>query len=490
MLSGCKDDSKPAASATISGTPDYINFSSAVTQVNNPTGNTPNPSQVFTISMTMLNSLGQPLTPSAANPVHVNVYGAPNGAITPTSTTTSTGTVSFVYSGQTFPNNIIINAWITDSTDNGVALGQTMVMQQNTLPCNYSGTSYPVKLTATLPAALAMNADVGYSATSSTSTLQTFTLDTGSLGVVLPVSDLPHNANVIGPGPGGVVYYDSSGDTFSGNYYLAPLRVQLSNNTIVETQPIMVLAINNAYCSGPPTEKCHSQAPPTPNLHYIGVGFNRPGGVPPVGTVPAGQATLPNLFSSPAANAFLHVTDASNGTDVSPGYYLTPGDTGTSGLALGINSTTNYQLYSLTPNPTVPGDFLTEAGCYTFTNATPPVTFCGTLLVDVGIPQMYLDLPIAEWPANVIDNTGEVKAGKTLTITAGNTDQMSYSFTAVQACPGTTPATPCFVQMVDSTATGQIFINTGRNVLNQYDLFYQGQCGQMGFYDVNPPPPV
>lgn len=478
----------PVTTSSCQGqTADLIAFSPAVTRVNNPTGGTPNPSQQFTINMTMCNSQGQPIIPSTTNPIHVNVYGAPNGVITLASPTSSTGLVTFTYNGQSFPNNILINAWITDSTDNGVALGQTQILQQNSLPCNYGGTSYPVQLTTTLPDTLSMKADVGYSTTSSTSTLKPFTLDTGSLGVVVPLSELGNNAEVIGPGPAGLVYYDSSGYTFSGNYYLAPVRIQLTGGATVQTQPIMVLAINKAYCAGPATESCHSAPPPSATLHYIGVGFNRPGGVPPVGTTPAGEPILPNLFASPTANAFLHITNASNGTDVSPGYYLTPGDTGTSGLSLGINSTTNYLLNSLTPSTTVPGDFLTESGCYTFKDTAPAVTYCGTLLVDVGIQQMYLDLPKAQWPGHsTVDDSGRVVAGQHLKITAGDTDQLSYSFTAVTSCPGSTPATPCFVQMVDSTLTGEIFINTGRNILNQYNVFYQGQCGQMGFYNVNP----
>ena len=143
-----------ATPATCQSYADLIVFSPAVTYVNNPTGITPNPLQQFTINMTMCNSQGQPLIPSANNPIHVDVYGAPNGVILPTSTTTSTGAVTLTYSGQSFPNNILINAWINDSTNNGVALAQTQVLQQNPLPCSYAPTSYTVPLTQALPNAL------------------------------------------------------------------------------------------------------------------------------------------------------------------------------------------------------------------------------------------------------------------------------------------------------------------------------------------------
>ena len=477
-----------ATPSTCQSYADLIVFSPGATYVNNPTGGTPNHSQQFTINMTMCNSLGQPLIPSANNPIHVDIYGAPNGVISRTSTTSSTGAVTLTYSGQTFPNNILINAWISDSTNNGVALGQTQVLQQNPLPCSYAPTSFTVPLTQALPNALQIKADVGYSASSPINTLADYTIDTGSLGILVPFSDLPQNANVIGPGPVGVTYYDSSGNTFSGNYYLAPVRIQTNTGTVM-TQPIMVLVINKSYCSGPSTLSCYTDGAPPPTLHYMGVGFNRAGA----------SATNPlDLFSSPTANAFLHVTDANNGTDVTPGYYLTPNNPPpttppTAGLTLGISSVANYSLINLTPNTAVPGDFLTESGCFNFTGSGTP-QFCGTVLLDVGIDYMIMQLPKAQWIAgthefNSAQQIEVVKVGTPMSIFFGNPTALQYSFTAIQQfaqdCAGDSGANnvaPCYAQLIDSTATGQIFVNTGRRPLYQYDYLYQGQCGQVGFY--------
>ncbi len=96
---------------------------------------------------------------------------------------------------------MIVNAWINDPTNHGVALGQTQLLQQNPLRCHYQNNYYDVPLTQTLPDALQIQADVGYSTSSPLSTLKTFTIDTGSLGVIVPASELPQNADVIGPGP-------------------------------------------------------------------------------------------------------------------------------------------------------------------------------------------------------------------------------------------------------------------------------------------------
>lgn len=475
----------PIISANCQGqTNDLIVFSPAATSVNNPTGGTPNPSQQFSINMTMCNSKGKPLIPSPNNPIHVNVYGAPNGAISPTSITSSIGLVTLTYSGQSFPNNILINAWISDTTNNGVALGQTQVLQQNPLTCSYASNYYEIPLSQSLPDALQIQADVGYSTSSPTTTLKTFTLDTGSLGVIVPATELPKNANVIGPGPAGVTYYDSSGNTYSGNYYLAPVRVQTNSGTVM-TQPIMVLAINKAFCSGPRAPTCNL-SPPSPNLHYLGIGFDRPGSTPP-------GSTLQDLIHTPAANAFLHITNASNGVDVTPGYAFYPSaSSSTTGLRLGIDPATaaSHQLFNLTPNTAVPGDFLTEYGCYGFTTTVPPVQFCGTLLLDIGIEEMFLDLPKAQWPAGTFDSNDKVPQTFppiNMSIIAGTGNQMHYTFDAVQSCPSSSSpnaVAPCYVQWSDTTKSNVISVNTGRRALYQYNYLYQGQCGQVGFKPV------
>lgn len=451
--------------------PSVIVFSPAVSRVSNSIGSTPNPIQQFTIHMSPCNSQGQPLIPSANNPIHVDVYGAPDGVISPTSTTSSTEDVTFTYSGQSFPNNISINAWISDSSNNGAALGVTQVLPQNIPPsCSYGSTSYQVPLVSTLPNALDVMADVGYNENAAQNSLTSFTIDTGSLGVLVPSHELPHNGNVIGPGAPGVKYYDSSGNTYSGNYYLAPVRVKLASG-VVMTQPIMVLGINNAYCSGPTTKSCYSN-PPSPNLHYLGVGFNR------------NSTTAGDLFNSPTANAFLHITNTQNGTDLSPGYYLTPNDNSTTtGLTLGITSNTNYDVINLVSNPTVPGDFYPQAGCYSFPNSPPPNQFCGTALLDVGIDSMFIELPKDQWPAGTHNVNNEVPLGVYMGILMGavNTPSLEYSFNAVHGNPPSDSPTPTVVQWVNSATTGQIFVNTGRRPLYIYDYFYDGQCGQVGF---------
>lgn len=487
MLMACRDKNNNSSTTSSSATtPGLIVFTPTNTFVNNPTTSTLGSKQLapqsFTISMTMLNSLGQPMTPTANNPIHVDVYGAPAGVIWPTSTTTTTGSVTFFYNGQYFPNNIMVNAWISDSTNNGAAIGQTQILQQNAPPCNYAPVSYQVPLASGLPDDLVVMADVGYTTSSPTNTLKPYDIDTGSLGVIVPISDLPVGSpNVIGPGPVGVQTYTSSGNTYYGNYYLATVRIQTSNGTI-QTPPILVLAINpNSFkCTGSSSKPCHHRDHShfSDPLYYMGVGFGRPG---------TGNSS--DLFHSPTANAFLHITDASNGTDISPGYYLTPNDGSApspGGITLGVSSPVNYAMVNLTPNPAYPGDFSTEYGCFSFPNSSKPNPVCGTVLLDAGIDYMIMSAPKALLDSSV-ESGGYINAGNNTTITAGTGSQFNYSFNSVNDnCPpypsGSNIAAPCYAQYINTTASGEVFVNTGRRPLYQWDYVYQGQCGQVGFY--------
>jgi hypothetical protein len=455
-------------SATASCQAGTVVFTPSVTRVNNPTNGTPTATQQLTVAMSACNSQGKPIFPTAANPFHVDVYGAATGVITPASTTSSTGTVTLTYNGQAFPNNISVNAWLSDSSNNGAALGVTQILKQNAAACTLGSTHYDVPLESTLPGSLQIRADVGYTLASTSSDYKTYTIDTGSLGVIVPRRELPKNADVIGPGAVGVKYYDSSGNTYSGNYFLAPVRIKLASGA-VQTQPIMVLAIDKAYCTGPTDRSCYAN-PPTPDLHYMGVGFNR------------NNTTGGDLFNSPAYNAFLHITNASNGTDVTPGYYLTPNDSfASTGLRLGIDSTSGYNLVSLSPNVAVPGDFLPQAGCYKFPGSSTPNQFCGTALLDVGIDYMFLDLPGAQWPAGTFDSNKLVPAGVGMEILMGSVSSpaLQYSFNAVNGSPPpANSATPAKVQWIDDAT---IFFNTGRRPLYIYNYLYNGQCGSVGF---------
>ena len=112
----------------------------------------------------------------------------------------------------------------------------------------------------------------------------------------------------------------------------------------------------------------------------------------------------------------------------------------------------------------------------------------------MGIDYMIIQLPKNQWITgthefNSAQQIEVVKVGTLMSIFFGNPTATQYSFTAIQQfvenCTGDSGANnvaPCYAQLVDSTATGLIFVNTGRRPLYQYDYLYQGQCGQVGVY--------
>jgi hypothetical protein len=477
----------PTPTATPSPTPiaDTIIFSPTATTLTSAST-----SSNFTIALTAYNSSGGTITPSKSNPFNIHVYGAPDGAIKPIEQKVSKGSATFTYSGKSFPNNITINAWIGDSTaplDGQQALGQMLVKLSNPPGCAASSATYSVPLTQTLPNDLEVTGAVGYTdAKIPSSSQNTFAIDTGSLGTI--VSALPSrsasNTFVIGPGPKGVQCYTSSDNAYFGNYYLTPVDIQVNRppgTTFVQTTPILVLAVKE-YCSVNDCTHlvksgCTTNFPP---FYYLGVGFDRPG------------ATPGNLFHSPAANAFLHVTGAKNGTDIAPGYVLTTG-----GVTLGVNGTSGYNVINLSPSTTEPGDWQTEQGCYSFPPA-PSNQFCGEVLLDVGIEEMFLDAPMAQWPHGLYDPSSypvnQVPTGTTVNVLMGkpSSPAINYSFKAVET-PTSAPTptggpAPSYAQWEDSSSTGKISANIGRHPLNCYNYLYQGQCGEVGFQKITPSP--
>lgn len=460
---------------------DAVIFSPANTVLDNPTtGGGTTPSSEFTIEVNAFDSKGNALTPTAKKPLHLDVYGAPDGVISPTSITITAGkSAVFTYNGDFFPNNIVINAWISDEKGGGDAIGVTQLLQANK-PTACAGTEdYSVPLATTLPDALHIMASVGHTTPDSgKSHLRKYTIDTGSLGVVVTADELAKStakdSMVIGPAGTGVKCYDSSNKAYFGHYYFAPVDIEVtsgSTTTTVQTNPIIVLGADEyckvSNCTELKKISCTKNSP----IHYMGVGFNR-------------NATAPgDLFDSPAENAFLHLTDANNGTDINPGYILSPSDhTTPTGLTLGINSAAGYNPIELTANSNVPGDWNAQPACYGFPDLPEPNHFCGTALLDVGIPEMFIDLPFAKRPKGTYESNDKVPAGLEMKVLMGDPSNpaMSYQYTTVQPPTSPSGAAPTYSQWIDTTKTGAIFVNTGRNPLNSFDYLYAGQCGLVG----------
>jgi hypothetical protein len=459
----------PSATPTVS----VILFSPPVVTVNNPTlsSNKTRRSSIK-LSVTAYDNSGNVLTPTGDNPLYVEIDGAPSKSIVPRIRKITSGNVArFEYSGKYFPNPINVEAWI--KIPNGTAelgeyaLGTTQILGQNQNTCAYGSKSFPLEVNCsgetteqcetdniTSAHGVQVMAAVGYKDASDAS-FTPYTVDTGSLGVVVPVGDLPtgSEAGWIGPGAPGEKAYTSNGQhSFTGNYYLAPVGLQLSNGGVVQTSRIMVLVLSAGQ-----------------NLHYLGIGFNRE------------NFTYEDLFQSPADNAFLHLTDSSNGTDISPGYQI-----GAASVTLGLTSVSGYNLIALaTTGAQVPGEYADAAGCFNFPGAPDNAgPLCGSMLFDIGIGDMYLGVDDFERPSGY-NTGGVVTTGDTVNIIGGSpvSPAMCYSFQS----GGNSLITPYAANWTQPPEPCGVFFNTGRTGLSAYNYTYDARCGNVGFQPLADP---
>jgi hypothetical protein len=430
-------------------------------------------SSSFSVSVTAYDNSGNVLEPTNHNPLFVQIDGAPKGLITPEfRKVTQGGVAKFKYSGKYFPRAINVEAWI--EIPNGTAalgkyaLGITQILAQNPNTCAYADKTFPLAVDCsgetteqcqtdniTSAHGVQVMAAVGY-AKAKKASFTPYTVDTGSLGVIVPIADLPTGkmADWIGPGPPGTKAYTSNGQSsFTGNYYLAPVELQRSDGGVVETSRIMVLVLSAGQ-----------------TLNYLGVGFNRE------------NSAFADLFQTPADNAFLRLTDNSNGTDISPGYQI-----GATSMTVGINSTAGYNLIPLTTDGAkAPGEYDDAAGCFNFPGAPDnPGPFCGNMLFDIGIEDMYLGLDDFQRPSGYDLSDTIVTVGDAVNIIGGSPSSpaMCYSFTS----GGSSLITPATANWAQPPTPCGVFFNTGRRGLVAYNYMYDATCGNVGFQPLSDP---
>ncbi len=457
--------------------PNVIVFSPNAVTLSNPSGTNwttkPAGPTAVSINLTVYDSTGTVTTPSRDRPLHVHVYGAPDGVISPidqvlTSGTTTTSTiVTFQYDGGSFPNNMELAAWMDDSAG-GSSLGTTLFVPETRRDCTGGSSASDLYVTSKIPSEIQVKAVVGADYPPEAD-FHNFTIDTGSLGVLVTKSDLIMGPQVHGPGAPGEKFYNSSGLIFSGYYYLAPVSIELTDHSFVKTNPILVLAVDHVKCDSSESYKGRCHLPKNAGLHYLGVGFDR------------NSTTAGDLFDSPSQNAFLELTDLQNGNDINQGYILSK-----EGVTLGITAddSSEFTFTRLDANTTVAGDWGPLQGCYGFPKLSGSPQFCGSLLLDLGIKQMYLDLPFGDRPGKTFDKKNYVPSKIRMNIQAGVKGQppaMSYGFDTIQPPDQPGGDTPAFVQWINKT---DIFVNTGRRALMKYSYLYLAGCGYVGFRPV------
>jgi hypothetical protein len=272
-----------------------------------------------------------------------------------------------------------------------------------------------------------------------------YIVDTGSVGMVLPASDVP---NLPPNSPPGSMLYNSSGLELTGVWATLPMSfpqaVNAKGDTVIATAKVPVLAVDTARCIGKGVNSGQCDANHIPRM--LGMGFGR-------GTT---------VQTSPEYNPLLNLTEMVAGT-MRRGYII-----GRGGLSLGLtdtNVTGTWAMQQLTSaGPPASGshnDWTTPTGGFQLGS---DAKLSGTALLDTGL----LDMIIEDTSQHSHEH---VAAGTPLTITLGNS---SYTFRVGDG--GT--QTPTIVN--HTPATHGTFVNTGLRALGDYDLLFDADGGYLG----------
>jgi hypothetical protein len=275
-------------------------------------------------------------------------------------------------------------------------------------------------------------------------TVKNYTIDTGSVGVVVPASEVP---NIPANSPSGSITYSSSGLQLNGVWATLPMTFPQAVNgyggSEVATATVPVLAVTSSSCTGvgPNAGNCTGAIP-----HQLGVGFGR-------GTT---------VQTSPVYNPFLNLAEMTAGT-MRRGYIIQR-----AGLVLGLtaaNVGSSFVTQTLTsagtPAAGTHNDWVTPTGGFTLGSVMPAT---GVVLIDTGLTDMILE-------ASGEPSSGTVSNGTAMTITIGT---QSYSYLVGDGGV----QTPTSVNWaIYSTKT---FVNTGLRALGHFDLLFDADNGLYG----------
>ena len=272
-----------------------------------------------------------------------------------------------------------------------------------------------------------------------------FNIDTGSVGVVLPATDVP---NIPANSPAGTLTYSSSGLELIGVWVTVPLvftdAVAAGGAAASATATVPVLAVTSAVCTGVGVNSgsCTGGIP-----RQVGIGFGR-------GT---------SVQQSPVYNPALNLSDMVAGT-MRRGYMIER-----DGLHLGLTATNvnaGFTMQTLTtagtPAAGTHNDWTTPSGGFAIGSGAQ---LNGVVLMDTGLLDMILE-------DKSLPQSGSVASGTAMKIVIGSHD---YVFNVGDGGLGT----PTSVNYAYPNAT---FVNTGLRALGHYDLLYDADGGLFGLY--------
>jgi hypothetical protein len=275
-------------------------------------------------------------------------------------------------------------------------------------------------------------------------TVGSYTVDTGSVGTVVPASEVP---DIPDGALSGSLTYSSSGLKLTGVWATLPVSfpqaVNATGASVGAQATVPVLAVTDASCtgSGVNSGKCRGTIP-----HMLGVGFGR-------GTT---------AEKSPAYNPFLNLTEMVAGT-MRRGYII-----GRRGLSLGLtgsNSTGAWTMQRLmdagAPAAGTLHDWMMLEGGFSLgTDAK----HAGRVLIDTGLLNMIVE-------DDGMPSSGRADDGTAMTIALGS---VNYRFSTGDGGA----QTPTRVNY--ARASRGAFVNTGLRALGHYDLLFDADGGYLG----------
>ena len=279
-----------------------------------------------------------------------------------------------------------------------------------------------------------------------------FVVDTGSVGIVVPSSDLPKG---VGNAQSGSIEYSSSGLVVEG-FWTVPIDVALDVSGAIAHVP--VFAATSAHCILPASNVCNAKVLP----HIMGIGFGRP-----------------ESYATPDRNPLIHISNLPLGR---PSNYLIT----STGIELGIStplgiagihttSLVRYTRQGLMNQPVT--DFKTPTGTIQMNGGAPETT---AVLIDTGITDALIALTSGE-PSGCVPLPPA--AGANCVIPAGTGFSLSqlggvakWSFTMGDG-GAATPASGHWIHLDPQQGS---FVNTGIRPLADFDVFFDATGGAFG----------
>lgn len=276
-----------------------------------------------------------------------------------------------------------------------------------------------------------------------------FTVDTGSVGIVVAADDVP---NIDPKAKPGTLTYSSSGVELHGVWTTATVTFPDAKGGVA-TAVVPVLAVSSATCtgSGVNSEHCHPSDHPT--THMMGIGFGR------------GRDE-----GHPEKNPFLSLQAMQTGT-MRRGYVI-----GRDGITLGLTdaAASGFVWQKLVERPVSADaksglkDWETAVGSFKVKDLQAAA---GTVLMDTGLTNMMLAVPDGPGKGDVPDGTlmtVELLGGK-----------VKYSFKVGDATAAETPRRVSWVR-----ATHGVFVNTGLRALAEFDYLFDADGGWLALRPV------